>query len=67
MKAGDIIQGTLSKCCNTSVSAHNGHEKNGQFIPHHYTCNNCKKITAPYKKDMWVITDKLKYKPLSNV
>ncbi len=62
MKAGDIIQGTLSSCCNTSVSSNNGKTENNKIIPHHYTCNNCKKVTEPYKKDMWIITEKLKYK-----
>lgn len=66
MKAGDIIQGTISKCCGTSVSSVYGRTdtKTGDFIPFHYTCNNCKKPTEAIKKDMWVITDKLKYKAL---
>lgn len=65
MQTAEIIQGTISKCCGTSVSANNGTMKDGQFIPFHYTCNNCKKETEAVKKDMWVITDKGKYKALN--
>ncbi len=64
MKAGDIIQGTISKCCNTSVSPINGYNMNGEYISHHYVCNKCKKRTEATKKDMWVITETLKYKTI---
>lgn len=64
MKAGDIIQGTYSKCCHSSVSSIYGKHLGNKFIPFHWVCNNCKKNTIPYKKDTWLITKKLKYKRL---
>lgn len=64
MIPGTKIKGTISSCCETSVHYNNGVEIKGVFVPHHAVCNKCKKITQPIIKDMWVITDKGKYKPI---
>lgn len=55
------VNGTISSCCETSVSGITGSTK----TPYkHYKCNNCGNITEPIIKPMWVITDKGKYKPI---
>lgn len=59
------IIGTISNCCQASVSTINGkYLNNGSFKPFHYICNKCGKETTAIKKPMWEITDKGKYKPI---
>ena len=63
---GTKIKGTISSCCGTSVSVHNGRvDHKGEYIPHHHTCNKCGKNTQPIVKDMWVITDRGLYRPIN--
>ena len=60
-EAGKIVQGTYSKCCNTSVSFHFDTKKQMRIC----TCNHCKQETEPVKKDTWTITDEGKYRPIN--
>ena len=64
MNAGKFVHGTISRCCNSSVSAHYGSVKDGKWVDFHHTCNKCKKVTAIIKKPMWIITYDGKYKEI---
>ena len=65
MIPGQLINGTISQCCQSSCSTINGHYNfQNKWIDFHYLCNKCKKETKVIIKPMWIIIDKLKYKPL---
>lgn len=58
---GNIVNATLSECCNTSVSFNP--QKKGQGPPY-YTCNKCRKVTLIKVVPYWEITKGGHYKPI---
>lgn len=59
----NLVNGTISKCCGTSVSSINGKfNYKGIWEDFHYICNRCRKKTEAIVKPLWILTDKLKYK-----
>lgn len=61
---GTIITGTLSACCNTSVSLITLKPDDKKHDTAYYICNNCGCETTPNVKDLWQITDKGKYRKI---